>query len=170
MPTQRFLLTSSRKTRGGKRITTGRRLRDAMRFVERTGIVLEAGRGSVPNVAEWIAKERIKGSWWGHRRGSEIFLVTRKLRDSQKILVCRLVNGKITFVHRRLWPALLRLAHRFPKKHLAAVWETHTQRGKHEIMEVPLPEWVPKDVLKEAQTMDEMHAIAMLRESGLPFR
>jgi len=141
-----------------------------MRFVERAGIVLESGRGPVPNVAEWIAKERIKGSWWGHPTGKQIFLVTRKLRDSQEILVCRLVDGKLTFVHRRLWPTLLRLAHRFPKKRLAAVSEIHTQQGKHEIIEVPLAEWVPKDVLKEAQTMDEMHAIAMLKESGLPFR
>jgi len=141
-----------------------------MRFVERAGIVLESGRGPVPNIAEWIAKERIKGSWWGHPTGKQIFLVTRKLRDSQKILVCRLVDGKLTFVHRRLWPTLLRLAHRFPKRRLAAVSEIHTQQGKHEIIEVPLAEWVPKGVLKEAQTMDEIHAIAMLKESGLSIR
>ena len=141
-----------------------------MRFVERAGIVLESGRGPVPNIAEWIAKERIKGSWWGHPTGKQIFLITRKLRDSQKILVCRLVDGKLTFVHRRLWPTLLRLAHRFPKRRLAAVSEIHTQQGKHEIIEVPLAEWVPKGVLKEAQTMDEIHAIAMLKESGLSIR
>ncbi|TLY27407.1 MAG: hypothetical protein E6K56_11505 [Ignavibacteria bacterium] len=141
-----------------------------MRFVERAGIVLESGRGPVPNIAEWIAKERIKGSWWGHPTGKQIFLITRKLRDSQKILVCRLVDGKLTFVHRRLWPTLLRLAHRFPKRRLAAVSEIHTQQGKHEIIEVPLAEWVPKGVLKEAHTMDESHAIAMLKESGLSIR
>src|SRR6267143_3529174 len=170
MPTQRIRLTSSRKTRSAKQIMKGRRLQGAMRFVERAGIVLESGRGPVPNIAEWIAKERIKGSWWGHRKGSEIFRVTRKLRGSQKILVCRLVDEKITFVHRRLWPTLLRLEHRFPKRRLAALSEIHTQQGKHEMIEVPLAEWVPKDVLKEAQTMDEMHAIAMIRESGLPVR
>jgi len=96
-------------------------MRDAMRFVERTGIVLESGRGPVPILPSGLRRNVSKAVGGEHRSGSEIFLVTRKLRGLTKDPVCRLVDRKITFVHRRLWPTLLRLAHRFPKKRLASV-------------------------------------------------
>ena len=47
------------------------------------------------------------------------------------MLVCRLVGGKVTYVHRRLWPALVRVSGRFPRKNLAKVHEKHTASGKH---------------------------------------
>jgi hypothetical protein len=46
--------------------------------------------------------------------------------DSSQVLVCRLVGGKVTFVHRRLWPALVRLGSRLSKRGLAAVQDEHT--------------------------------------------
>jgi hypothetical protein len=36
------------------------------------------------------------GSWWGHAKGHEIFWLTRAVRDSGDVLVCRLVGGKVT--------------------------------------------------------------------------
>ena len=47
--------------------------RDAIAFVERHGVVLEAARGPVPSLAEAIACEPIGGSWWGHAKGGQIF-------------------------------------------------------------------------------------------------
>ena len=88
-------------------------------FVRRHGVVLESAQGPVPSLAEAIAGEPITGSWWGHPRSHEIFEVTRAVRDSDSILVCRLVGSKITFVHQRLWPALVAAANRLPKKGLA---------------------------------------------------
>lgn len=38
--------------------------------------------------------------------GREIFGLTRVVRRSPEIVTCRLVDEKITYVHRRLWPAL----------------------------------------------------------------
>jgi len=104
--------------------------RSALSFVKRNGIVLESARGPVPNLAEAVAGGRIRGSWWGHAKGKQIFRLTRAVRDSADVLVCRLVGGKITYVHRRLWPALFRLARSFARRDLAAVREIHTAHGR----------------------------------------
>ena len=127
------------------------------------GVVLEAARGDVPNVAGYIAGEPIRGSWWGHAKSQEIFRLTRAVRDSEDILVCRLVDGKITFVHRKLWPALVRLAGRFPRAALARVTEVHTAGGKHALKQTPFPKWVPAAVLDEAGAMSEAAAEKRLK-------
>jgi len=113
--------------------------RVALAFVKRHGIVLESARGPVPNLAEAVVGGRIRGSWWGHAKGKEIFWLTRAVRDSRDVLVCRLVGGKITYVHRRLWPALVRAARRFARRNLAAVPEVHTAQGQHAEQRVPFP-------------------------------
>lgn len=136
--------------------------RQALALVKKHGIVLEAARGPVPSLAELIAGEPIKGSWWSHSRGREIFAATRAVRDDQNVLVCRLVDGKITFVHRRLWPALVRAAARFPPARLARVREVHTSSGSHGLEEVTFPEWVPEDVDATARNLSENEAVAQL--------
>src|SRR5204863_3540029 len=87
----------------------------ALAFIESHGVVLESSRGPVPNVAMAIAGEPIRGSWWGHPEGHAIYRLTRAVRAAPEVLVCRLVDGKVTYVHRRLWPALVRMAWRFPR-------------------------------------------------------
>lgn len=139
----------------------------AMAFIREHGIVLSAARGPVPRMAEVIAGEPIKGSWWSHPKGRQIFAIFQKLGDSPDILVCRLIDGKVTFVHRRLWPALVRLADRFESAQLAQVHQEHTAKGHHEAYEVPYPQWVPVEVLDEAKRLSEKQAIEMLASSGL---
>lgn len=67
----------------------------------------------------------------GHARGKEFFSLTRRVRRDSDVLVCRLVDDKITYVHRRLWPALLRLAPALGARRLAAIREVHTDTGAH---------------------------------------
>jgi hypothetical protein len=123
---------------------------EALEFVRRHGVVLEAGRGPVANLADVIAGGPIRGSWWGHAKGKLIFRLTRDVRDAEEILVCRLVEGKITFVHRRLWPALVRVADLFDRDRLAAVHEVHTASGAHRLVVTPYPKWVPPAVHSQA--------------------
>ena len=66
---------------------------DAIAFIKKQGVVLEAGHGPVPNLAEQISGEKIKGSWWGHPKGNEIFLCSRAIRESADVLVCRPVRA-----------------------------------------------------------------------------
>ncbi len=139
--------------------------RVALALIRRHGVVLEGARGPVPNLAEAIAGERIHGSWWGHAKGQEIFRLTRAVRDSGDILVCRLVGHKITYVHRRLWPALVRLAGAFAQDDLAALQEVHTAGGRHELRAVPFPRWVPATVRRQARKLTEPKAQAALGDS-----
>lgn len=136
----------------------------AIRFVRNHGIVLESAHGSVPNLAETVTGKRIRGSWWAHPKRQEIYLLTRAVRDSDDILVCRLMHGKITYIHRRLWPALVRLAKQFDNEHLGRVREVHTSRGEHVVHVVSYPRWVPAAVKVLARNMSEKHAIAQLGE------
>ena len=132
--------------------------RDALAFVEREGIVLQSARGRVPNLAEFVAGERIRGSWWGHAKGQEIFRTINHVVDSGEVLVCQLVDGKVTFAHRRLWSALVRLDRRLPADGLAQISEEHTASGHHERRVTPYPKWVPRDVARDAARLSEAEA------------
>jgi len=132
--------------------------RQAQAFVRRHGVVLMAARGAVPSLAEAIAGGPYRGSWWGHPKGKEMFRLFGEVIESKDVLVCRLAGGKITFVHRRLWPALVRLAGRFPKGALAAVRQEHTATGAHRTVRTPFPRWVPREVLESARRLDEARA------------
>ena len=127
--------------------------KEALAFVERHGIVLQAARGPLPNLAEAIAGDAIRGSWWGHPKGKEIFHAVKTIGASPNVLVCKLVEGKITYVHRRLWPALIKLASRFRKEQLAKVWDEHTRGGTHQPRREQFPSWVPSEVMKEAEAL-----------------
>jgi hypothetical protein len=135
---------------------------DPIRFVEKHGVVLEAGRGPRPILAEAVAGEKILGSWLGHKKGRAIFRATRAVRDSDQVLVCRLVGGKITYVHRRLWPAIIRLANFLDKKTLAALREEHTRSGAHRVRTIPFPRWVPPDARQEAKNFSDEEALNQL--------
>ena len=131
-------------------------------FIKKHGVVLESAHGLVPNLAETVAQRHIRGSWWADEKGREIFRLTRAARDSSDILVCRLINGKITYVHRRLWSALVRLASRFDPKRLAKIHEVHTPRGEHELHITPFPRWVPPGIRSLARRMSEREAAKKL--------
>jgi len=136
--------------------------RGALAFVRRNGIVLEGGRGPVPNLAEAVAGGPIRGSWWGHAKGKQIFWLTRAVRDAPDVLVCRLVGGKVTYVHRRLWPAIVRLAKAFGRPNLAALREVHTRGGRHKLQLMPFPRWVPPAVQRQARRLSEADAKRLL--------
>lgn len=136
--------------------------KDALEFVGKHGIVTESAHGPVPSLAEAVAGAPIRGSWWSHPRAEEIFRLSRSVRDNPDVLVCRLVQGKVSFAHRRLWSALARLATEFPTSHLAEVRESHAPSGKHVLREIPFPRWAPAQVLAEARRLDESEARALL--------
>ena len=136
--------------------------KQAIAFVERHGVVLQAARGPLPSLAEVIAGEPIRGSWWGHPKGREIFRVAEAVCDSPDVLVCKLVQGKVTYVHRRLWPALVKLASRFRREELAKVWSEHTPSGAHRSRRQVFPGWVPPEVLREAERLSASDAEALL--------
>jgi len=135
---------------------------DAIRFVRKHGIVLESAKGPIPNLAEAVAGAPVRGNWWSHKDSKRIFQATRVVRESENVLVCRLFQGKITYVHRRLWPAVVRLARYFQKDKLAAIREVHSPSGAHRLLKMSYPKWVPSQSRRQAKTLSEADAAAQL--------
>ncbi len=131
-------------------------------FVRIHGVVMETAKGPVPTLAHAVAAEPIRGSWWAHPNAHAIHAATLEARDSSDVLTCRIVRGKVTLVHRRLWPALVCIACHLPVERLASVREIHTPSGTHRVEEMPYPKWVPSDVKKASQLLTKDVAIEAL--------
>jgi hypothetical protein len=123
----------------------------AMAFVREHGVVLVSAAGPAPKLTEAIAGENIKGSWWGHPKGKQIFPVLEAVCEHADVLVCRLVDGKLTLVHRRLWPALAASAGHFPAERLCKVTQQHTTGGRHRNVLTTFADWLPDEVAAEAR-------------------
>ena len=80
-----------------------------LRALARQGLLLLQDP-RLPSVAGLVAGGPVHGSWWGHPKGQQIFRVSEWLADHPEVLVNRLVSRKVTYVHRRLWPAILAVA------------------------------------------------------------
>jgi hypothetical protein len=141
--------------------------RQALSFVKLNGVVLESGHGPALSLARAIAGEAIRGSWWAHAKAPVIFLCSRAIRESREVLVCRLLGGKVTYVHERLWPALVRLAGHFDPNRLAAIREVHTAAGKHKVEITAFPEWVPSKVNRAAARLTAEQAVEVLQGAGI---
>jgi hypothetical protein len=132
----------------------------ALAFVREHGVVLVSAKGVAPRLTEAIIGEPIEGSWWAHPQSHHIFAILGAVTNSDEVLVCRLLGLKVTLVHRRLWPSLVRLAQRFTKEQLAQVREEHTVSGRHVSHKIPFPQWVPAEVADQAAQLSEQDALA----------
>jgi hypothetical protein len=77
--------------------------------LERLGLLL-ATDATLPSVATIVAGEPVHGSWWAHPKSHAIFAASSALTRHPDAIAIPLISGKVTFVHRRLWPALLAVA------------------------------------------------------------
>ena len=62
---------------------------------------------ALPSVSGIVAGGPVRGSWWSHPRAKLMYKLAIELRDHPDALFIRLVSGKLTYVHRNLWPAIL---------------------------------------------------------------
>ena len=74
--------------------------------LERVGVMLETDR-AFPSVAGLMVSEPIKGSWWAHSMANDIYMLSRGLIRHPDTILLKLLSGKTTYVHRRLWPELV---------------------------------------------------------------
>ena len=135
-----------------------------VKFVEKHGIVLASAKGPVPNVAEAVAGEPIVGSWWAHAKGKAIFAALSEIDDSTDVRCFKLVDGKVTFAHRKVWPALVRLGKEgvISAEQLAAVQQEHMPTGEHRNIVTPFPEWVDDATATAAEKLAVDKARAQL--------
>jgi hypothetical protein len=81
----------------------------AYRELARRGLLMLAD-ARLSSLTTLIAAGPVKGSWWSHPRGKAIFAASNALAERDDVLALKLVAGKVTFVHRRLWPSVLAVA------------------------------------------------------------
>jgi hypothetical protein len=81
-------------------------VKNVLTQLEQAGLLLESD-SSLPSVCQVVTGAPIKGSWWGHELGKVIYAVCGTLEDHPDVVRVKLLFGKITYVHRELWPALL---------------------------------------------------------------
>ena len=62
----------------------------------------------LPSATACIAGAPVHGSWWGHAQGKLIYETLERVEET--VAWAKLVLGKDTLVHRRLWPALIAAA------------------------------------------------------------
>jgi hypothetical protein len=142
-------------------------------WIAACGIVMQSARHpEFPSLVEFIADEEIVGSWWGHAKGREIFRALMTVYASPDIVSTKLVDGKQTIVHRRMWPALAALAQdgRIANARLNKVTQEHTESGRHENREEPFPDWLPRGLrlpsVKEAIKQIGAKKVASLLAPG----
>ena len=73
------------------------------------GFLLVSG-SEIPDVRGLIANRRSKGSWWADSAAHEIFAINEMLEDHPDVTITKLISGKVTFVHRKLWRTLFAVA------------------------------------------------------------
>jgi hypothetical protein len=74
--------------------------------IKEHGLLLQTD-ANLPNVCALVAGAPVRGSWWAHPRSHEIFRLNCELAAHPDVLVNKLISGKITYLHRALWPAVI---------------------------------------------------------------
>ena len=85
------------------------RIEKVLRAVERHGLLMQAD-SKLPSVVTLLVGKPVRGSWWGHPMGDAIHIVNTHLKGHPDIIATHLVSRKVTFIHRRAWPALFGVA------------------------------------------------------------
>jgi hypothetical protein len=70
----------------------------------------------------------------------------------------------VTYIHRRLWPAIVRLADWLDGTKLAAIREEHKPSGAHRLHLIPFPKLVPTEIRQVAKELSEQEAISQLAD------
>jgi len=94
---------------------------EALELLRRERVVTLAPTPGLRSLVGEIAGE-VHGSWWGHPRGGLIYSIATALEDSPEVLGAKLVRGKVAFVHRALWPQLVRVV-------LDSEWRRAAEKG-----------------------------------------
>jgi hypothetical protein len=148
----------------------------AVHRLRTVGLLMESD-ARLPCVTTIVAGEPIHGSWWGNPAARGTYEVLNALEDHPDALRTKLLDGKVTYVHRKLWPALLGVAlgHEAWQSHglaVAAQWLLDEVSANGELrldLVSPPPEIPRKALLDAARDLERrllVHATEMHTERG----
>ena len=86
-------------------MTAAKQVEKVFAELENYGLLLESDR-RLPSASAIVAGGAIKGSWWGHPRAHAIYAAAQQLASHPDVVVTKLISGKVTYLHRRLWSPL----------------------------------------------------------------
>lgn len=98
-------------------------LKSCLQALRKHGLLLVADN-KLPSVVSIIVGKAVPGSWWAHPRGVLIYNTANELEEHADVVVVKLISGKLTFVHRRLWPALVAMGSAHQEWQLRGLSET----------------------------------------------
>jgi hypothetical protein len=128
--------------------------------LEKFGLLLQTDT-NFPSVCTLITDETLKGSWWYHPMARTIFQVNELLDDHPDVLITKLLSGKVTFVHRRLWPELYAAANS------KETWQTDnlSAEAREVLKSVQKKELVRSDEIRLSKTPAKTgHAVRQLEQ------
>lgn len=73
-----------------------------LQTLKRVGFLMETD-ACLPSVSGLIAGEVVRGSWWSHKAAQTIFSTLGQLEDHRDVIFTKIISGKVTLVHRKLW-------------------------------------------------------------------
>jgi hypothetical protein len=131
-----------------------------MSQLQRFGLLLQSD-STLPSVCSLISGAPVRGSWWSHPLAHLIFQVNGQLADHRDVLITKLISGKVTFVHRKLWPELFAIGtsrERWQTRDLSpaarSMLKMVSEQGSLRTDETPWPRQVkrkPGDVARELE-------------------
>lgn len=83
--------------------------RSPLTELESRGLLLVSD-ARLPSLASMITGGPVRGSWWAHPASQMIFRALTELSSHADVLVVKLIEGKNTLVHRRVWADLVAIA------------------------------------------------------------
>ena len=79
---------------------------EVLAAIHARGLLLLQDR-TLASAVQILAGETVSGLWWSHPRANQMYAALETVSDHADVLVAKLVAGKLTFVDRALWPAVL---------------------------------------------------------------
>jgi len=144
-----------------------------LKWAKAMGLVMLGPTPNLPSLVTHIAPGLRGARWWSHPQANEIYNTYRQIIEDRDIAVAKLVDGKITLLHRKLWPAIIKLVQdeMWRKKQIGALSLTakslldHVESAGSIRLDFLAPDW-PRGVtgLKKDRNILEKKALVMSRD------
>ncbi len=134
----------------------------ALTALRELGVLLETDR-AFPSLVALMAGAPVKGTWWAHPLANDIYMMGQRLMDHSEVLFIKLLSGKTTYLHRRLWPQLVAIAVAREPWQLAALPSTANSMLKRLDSRASLR----MDEVRSSRSAKELGADARVLESRL---
>jgi hypothetical protein len=82
------------------------RLEDLVERLEEFDLLLSTD-SKFPSVSGLVVGDVGGRSWWAHPQAKQMYGLSCALHDHPDVLMVKLISGKVTFIHRPLWPAIV---------------------------------------------------------------